>query len=143
MCRAMNVLCKPYRIALVLALGALLSAWTCTAVVNLDNCRDAVPHPQIGALSLNPISADIVSGVLSVEGMGFCSPIRDPVEQIHCQPRSSISRHLQATVTQRTFDSFGGSAGESVLISVVSSGNNSVVDCPNRGNSSTVILEVD
>jgi len=44
---------KPYRIALVLVLASLLSAWTCSAVVNLDNCCGAVPYPQIGALSPN------------------------------------------------------------------------------------------
>jgi hypothetical protein len=72
MCRAKNVLCKPYRIGLVLGLAALLSAWTCTAVVNLNGCPDAFPHPQIGALSPNPISADTVSVVLSVEGSESC-----------------------------------------------------------------------
>ena len=52
MCREMNVFCKPYRIALILALAALLSAWTCTAVVNLNGCPDAFPYPQIGASRL-------------------------------------------------------------------------------------------
>src|SRR5271166_4740292 len=142
MCRAMNVLCKPYRIALVLALVALLSAWTCTAIVNLNGCPDAFPHPQIGALSPNPISADIVSVVLSVEGTGFV-----PQSEIQWNknplPTTFIdSGHLQTTVTQQTFDSFGGLAGNSVLISVVSPGTNSVVGCPNGGNSSTLILEI-
>jgi hypothetical protein len=31
--------CKPYRISLVLVLTALLSAWTCTAIIDFDNCR--------------------------------------------------------------------------------------------------------
>ena len=142
MCRAKNVLCKPYRIGLVLGLAALLSAWTCTAVVNLNGCADAFPHSQIGALSPNPISADIVSVVLSVEGTGFVSQ-----SEIHWNknplPTTFIdSGHLQATVTQQTFDSFGGSAGNSVMISVVSPGTNSVVGCPNGGNSSTLILDI-
>jgi len=47
----LGLFCKPYRIALVLALASLCSAWMCTAVVNLDNCRGAVPYPQIGELS--------------------------------------------------------------------------------------------
>ena len=41
------------------------------------------------------------------------------------------------------FDSFGGSAGKSVMISVVSPGTTSVVVVQTGGNSSTVILEVD
>lgn len=99
MFRAENVLCIPYRIGLVLGLAALLSAWTCTAVVNLNGCPDAFPHPQIGALSPNPISADIASLVLSVEGTGFV-----PQSEIQWNknplPTTFIdSRHLQATVT--------------------------------------------
>jgi len=139
MCRAKNVLCKPYRIGLVLGLAALLSAWTCTAVVNLNGCPDAFPHPQIGALSPNPISGDTVSVVLSVEGSGFV-----PQSEIQWNknplPTTFIdSRHLQSTVTQQTFDSFGGSAGNSVMISVLSPGTNSVVGCPNKGNSSRLL----
>jgi hypothetical protein len=48
MCRAKNVLCKPYLIGLVLGLATLLSAWTCTAVVNLNGCPDAFPHLRSG-----------------------------------------------------------------------------------------------
>jgi hypothetical protein len=123
MFRAKNVLYMPYRIGLVLGLAALLSAWTCSAVVNLNGCADSFPHPQIGALSPNPISADIVSEVLSVEGMGFV-----PQSEVHWNkhplPTSFIdSRHLQATVTQDTLDSFGGSSGNSVTVSVGVAGN--------------------
>jgi hypothetical protein len=139
----MNVLCKPYRIALVLALVALLSAWTCTAIVNLNGCPDAFPHPQIGALSPNPISADIVSVVLNVEGTGF-APQSEIQWNKNPLPTTFVdSRHLQTTVTQETFDTYGGFAGENVSITVTSPGTNSVVGCPNGGNSSTTILEVD
>ena len=138
-----RLFCKPYRIALVLALAALLSAWTCSAVVNLDNCRDAVPYPVIGALSPNPIPSDMVSGVLSVEGTGFV-----PESEIlwNKNPLSTTfidSRHLQAAVTQETFESYGGSAGKNVLITVTSPGSTYVVGCANGGNSSTLLLEVD
>ena len=89
------------------------------------------------------ISADIVSVVLSVEGTGLV-----PQSEIQWNKNSIADhvhrlRHLQEAVTQQTFDSFGGSAGKSVMISVVSPGANSVVGCPHVGNSSTVILEVD
>ena len=83
--------------------GRSTIAWTCTAVVNLNGCPDAFPHPQIGALSPNPISADIVSVVLSVEGTGF---VPQSEIQWNKNPLPTIfidSRHLQATVTQQTF----------------------------------------
>jgi hypothetical protein len=135
--------CKLYGVGLVLALAALLSAWTCTAVVNHDNCRGAIPYPQIGALSPNPLSADVVASVLTVEGSGF-----DPQSEIQWNdnplPTTFIdSRHLQTTVTQETFDSYGGSAGNNVLITVMSPGTTSVSRCPNGGNSSSLILEID
>ena len=128
---------------LVLALAALLFAWTCSAVVNLDNCRGAIPYPQIGALLPNPISADTVSAVLTVEGTGFV-PQSEILWDKNPLPTAFVdSRHLQTTVTQRTFDSFGGQAGTNVLITVTSPGTTSVVGCPNGGNSSTLLLEVD
>jgi len=142
MSRAKNVLCKPYRIVLVSALAALLSAWTCTAVVNLNGCPDAFPHPQIGALSPNPISADTVSDVLTVEGSGFVTQSEIQWNKNPLPTTFIDSRHLQATVTQQTFDSFGGSAGNNVTISVLSPGANSVAGCPNGGSSSMLILDI-
>jgi len=59
------------------------------SVVNLNGYPDPFPHPQIGALSPNPISADIVSVVLSVEGTGFVPQYKSSGTQIHCRPRSS------------------------------------------------------
>ena len=142
MCRAKNVLCKPYRLGLVLGLAALSSAWTCTAIVNLNGCVDAAPHPQIAALSPNPISADAVSVVLNVEGTEFVSQSEIQWNQNPLPTTFIDSRHLQATVTQQTFDLFGGSAGNGVLISVMSPETRSVVGCANGGNSSALILDI-
>jgi len=124
-------------------MAALLSAWTCSAVVNLDNCRGAIPYPQIGALSPNPISAETVSVVLTVEGSGFI-----PQSEIwwNHNPLATTfidSRHLQTTVTHETLESYGGSAGKNVLITVTSTGTTSVVGCSNGGNSTALLLEVD
>lgn len=136
--------CKPCRIGLVLALASLCSAWTCSAIVNLRPCPNALPYPQIGALSPNPISADTVSVVLTVDGSGFV-----PQSQIlwsgYPLPTTFLdSRHLQTTITQEAFDTYGGSAGKNVEITVTSPGGlNSVVGCGNGGNSSTVLLEID
>jgi len=142
MCRAKNVLCKPYRVGLVLGLAALSSAWTCTAIVNLNGCADASPHPQIAALSPNPISADAVSVVLNVQGTGFVSQSEIQWNKNPLPTTFIDSHHLQATVTPQTFDSFGGSAGDTVLITVMSPEPRSVVGCANGNNSSTLILDI-
>ena len=97
----------------------------------------------IWPLSTNPISADIVLIVLSVEKTGFV-----PQSEIQWNNKSIADdlhrfTSLHATVAQQTFDSFAGSAGKSVLLSAMSPGTNSVVDCLNGGDSSTVILELD
>ena len=53
------------------------------------------------------------------------------------------SSHLQTTITQETFDSFGGVAGSSVQISVRTLGSGGVSGCPIGGNSSTLELAID
>jgi hypothetical protein len=137
-----SCVCRPYRIALILALASLLSAWTCSAVVNLDNCHGAVPYPQIDVLSPNPISADMLSVVLTVEGRGFV-PQSEILWNQNPLPTIFIdSRHLQTTITQETFESYGGSAGKNVWITVTSPGSAYVVGCANGGNSSSLLLEI-
>lgn len=141
-CRV-GILCKPYRIALVLALACLSSAWTCSAVANFRPCPDAVPYPQIGALSPSPISADTVSVVLTVEGSGFV-PQSEILWNQYPLPTIFIdSRHLQTTVTQETFESYGGSDGDDISITVTSPGSTYGAACSNGGNSSTLLLKID
>jgi hypothetical protein len=48
------------------------------------------------------------------------------------------AHHIQATITQETFESFGGSAASSVQISVRSQGSG----CPISGNSATLDLVI-
>jgi len=130
-------------IGLVLAFASLLSAWTCTAIVNLENCRTATPYPRIGAVSPDPISADTVSVVMTVEGSAF-APQSEILWNQYPLPTTFIdSGHLQTTITEETFNSYGGSAGKNVWISVSSPGNTSVVGCPNGQNSSGLLLEID
>ena len=134
--------CKPYRIGLVLVLIPLLSAWTCTAIVSLNSCPDALPRPQIGSLLLVTISADSASVLLTVNGNSF---VRQSEILWNANPLQTTfvdSHHLQATITQQTFNSFGGSAGNSVLISVMTLGSASVVGCTNGGSSATLVLEI-
>jgi hypothetical protein len=52
------------------------------------------------------------------------------------------SRHLQTTVTQQTFDSFGGSAGSSVQISVRPQKSVANLGCPIPGNSAALVLVI-
>ena len=133
---------KLYRIALLLLLTSLLSAWTCTAVVRFNSCPGAVPQPQISGLAPNSISADVVSVLLTIEGSGFVSQSEILWNGNPLQTTFMDSGHLQTTITQQTFDSFGGSAGSSVLISVLSPGSNAVLGCPNGGNSGTLVLDI-
>jgi hypothetical protein len=133
---------QAYRIGLVLALVSLCSAWTCSAIVNLRPCPDSVPYPQIGALSPNPISAETVSVVLTVEGTGFV-PGSEILWNQYPLPTTFIdSRHLQTTITQETFDTYGGAAGKNVWITVTSPGSTYVEGC-SSGNSSKLLLEID
>ena len=67
----LGIACKPYRIALVLVLPPLISAWTCSSIVNFKSCPGAVPQPQLTALSPETISPDADSVPLTVDGNGF------------------------------------------------------------------------
>jgi hypothetical protein len=52
------------------------------------------------------------------------------------------SHRLQTTITQQTVESFGGSAGSTVQISVSSPASVAVFGCPNGGNSATLVLVI-
>jgi hypothetical protein len=52
------------------------------------------------------------------------------------------SHHVQTTVTQQTFDSFGGSVGHNVQISVRSPASFDDLGCPIGGNSATLVLAI-
>jgi hypothetical protein len=52
------------------------------------------------------------------------------------------SRQLQTTITQQTFDSFGGAVGSSVQISVRAQGSVGDLGCPIGGNSASLTLVI-
>jgi len=134
--------CKPCRIVFVLVLTYLLSGWTCSAVVNFNSCPDAVPQPQITALSPDNISADATLVLLSVKGSGFV-PQSEILWNGNPLGTSFVdSHHLEATITQETFDWFGGTAGGSVLISVKSPASGVIKGCSNGGVSGTLVLNI-
>jgi hypothetical protein len=128
------------RIAFVATLPLILSAGTCTAIVGFNSCLGIPPAPQITSLSPNAISANTLSVLLIVIGNNFV-----PQSQIfwngNALPTVFVdSQQLQATVTQQTFEQFGGSPGSRVLISVSSVMTSPVVGCPVSGSSAALAL---
>jgi hypothetical protein len=142
MCSWITTRWKPYRIAFILLLPALFSARTCSAIVNFMSCPGTVPQPQITALSPRIISLDAARTLLTVNGNGFIA--RSEIQwNGHAVETTFIdSRHLQTTITQQTFESFGGSGGSGVLISIMSPGSTSIEGSPNGGSSATLVLEI-
>ena len=135
-------LSKPFRLALVVLLTWLSSAWTCSAFFGFNSCLDAVPQPQIIALSPSAISPDEVPVLLTVDGSGFVSQSEilwngNPLETTFMD-----ARHLQTTITQQMLDSFRGSAGTTVQISVISPESAFIVGCPNGESSGILVLVV-
>ena len=131
-------LCPPIRAALVAILALLSSGWTCRAF--FVSCQDAVLRPQIVSLSPGAIAFNEESVVLTVEGSSFA-----PQSQIMWNgnplPTTFIdSRHIEATITPQTFDSFGGSTGSSVQISVRTQGSDR--GCPPKEDSATLLLVI-
>ena len=130
--------CKPspsIRIALIAVLALLLSGWTCS--VEFNSCQGAA-QPQITSLSPSSVPGDANSVPLTVDGSGFT-----PQSQILWNGSTlgttfMDSHHIQATITQETYESFGGSAGSSVQISVRSQGSS----CPISGNSAALDLVI-
>src|SRR3981081_3195070 len=138
--------CRPFplvRIAFLAVLTVLLSGWsTCTAMVDFNSCQGSMPQPQIISLSPGAVPGDSTSVLLIVNGSDFV-----PQSQImwngSALPTTFIdSSHLQTTITQQTFNAFGGAAGSSVQISVRSLGSGGVSGCPNGGGAPPPVLGV-
>ncbi len=138
--------CRPFplvRMAFVAALTLLLSGWTtCTAIVDFNSCQSSVPQPQITSLSPGAVPGDAASVLLTVNGSDFVPQSQIMWNGNALQTTFTDSRQLQTTITQQTFNSFGGSAGSSVQISVRSLGSVGVLGCPNGGNSATLELVI-
>jgi hypothetical protein len=142
MCSCLVPACKPYRIALVFLLSWLLSGWTCSAIFDFDSCAGDVLVPQITSLSPDTLSVGTTSVLLLVTGTGFVSASTILWNGNPLPTTFVDSHHLQATITQLTFESFGGSTGTTVLISVMSPRSTSVAGCRNGGSSGTLFLVI-
>lgn len=136
-----GIACKLYRINFVLVLLPIISGWTCSSIVDFKSCPGAIPQPQLFALSPDTISADAVSVPLTVKGNGFVDRSQILWNGNRLQTIFLNTYHLQATITQQTFE-YGGAANGSALISVMSPGSGmiSIEGCQNGGNSGSLAL---
>jgi hypothetical protein len=128
------------RIAFIATLPLIFSAGTCTAIIGFNSCLGIPPAPQMASLSPNAISADTQSVLFIVIGNNFVPQSQILWNGNALQTVFVDSQHLQATITQQTFEQFGGSPGNSVLISVNSVMTSTVVGCPIGGTSATLAL---
>ncbi len=130
-------LCKrfsPIRIALIAALMLISSGWTCSAM--FESCQ-GVSQAQITSLSPSNIPSDADSVPLMVTGSGFTPQSQIMWNGSTLDTTFVDSHHLQTTITQQTFNDFGGSAGSSVPIAV-SEG----FGCPIGGNFAVLDLVI-
>jgi IPT/TIG domain len=130
-------------IALIATLSLLLSGWTCNAFFGFNSCQNEGPQPQIDSLSPSSIPSDVGAVPLTVDGSGFTPQSQIMWNGSALETTFVDSHHLQTTITQQTFDSFGGSAGSSVQISVRPEASVDNMGCPKSGNSSTLVLGID
>jgi hypothetical protein len=122
---------KPIRFARIALLGLVTwasSGWTCGAIVQFDSCF-GIAQPQIVSISPDPLSSNSTSVPLLVNGNDFMVGSQILWNGNPLPTTFVNSRQLQATITPQTFDSFGGSAGTSVQISVRSLRSFSTVAC--------------
>ena len=124
---------KPFlSIALIAAVAALLSGWTCSG--SFVSCQ-GVSQAQITSISPGKIPSDANSVPLTVAGNGFTAQSQIMWNGSTLDTTFLDSHHLQATIARETFESFGG--GNSVRISV-SQGSG----CPINGNSAALDLVI-
>ena len=138
-------LAHPYKpsplilVALIAALTLVLSGWTCSAIFR--SCQGVVPS-QVTSLSPDTIPSDAESVLLTADGGGFTPQSHIMWNGNALQTTFVDSHHLQTTVTQQTFQSFGGSVGNNVQISVMSQASFDDLGCPIGGNSATLVLVI-
>ncbi len=129
--------CRPFRsvtlIALVAVLTLLLSGWSC--FVGFVSCQ-GVGQAQIISLSPASVPIDLNSVPLTVEGNGFTPQSQIIWNGSTLETTFLDSHHLRTTITQDTFDNFGG--GSSAKISVRSQ----ALGCPISADSAALDLAI-
>jgi hypothetical protein len=101
-----------------------------------------VGQSQVTSLSPDTIPSDAETVLLTVDGKGFTPQSQIMWNGNALQTTFIDSHDLQTTVTQQTFDSFGGSVGNNVQISVGSQASFDDLGCPIGGNSAMLILVI-
>jgi hypothetical protein len=129
-----------FHIASVVVLTLLISGWDgCTAFVAFTSCPGPAPMVQVTSLAPSSIPGDLNSVPLIVKGSGFTAQSQILWNGSTLETTFIDSHHLQATISQETLDSFGGSAGNNVRIAVRSQGSGS--GCP-HGDSTVLVLVI-
>jgi len=134
------------RLASVVFLALLLSGWSgCSAFVGFSSCPGPVSQVQMTSLEPDTIPIDSTSVLLTVNGTGFTRHSQIAWNGSTLATTFNNSRQLQTTITHETFESFGGSSGDTVNISVQTqgSGSGSGNGCPANWNSETRALTID
>ena len=125
--------CKPFSwITLIAVLTLLLSGWTCSGM--FVSCQ-GVSQAQITSLAPGTIPRDVNSVPLTVAGNGFTPQSQITWNGNTLETTFLDSRHVRATITRETLESFGD--GSTVRISV-SQGSG----CPINGNSAALDLVI-
>jgi len=128
------------RILSVVFFAVLLSGWdTCTTFVAFDSCPGPMPPAQVTSLMPDAVPGDLNSVLLTVNGSGFAAQSQILWNGSTLETMFIDSHHLRTTITRETFESFGGSAGNNVRISVRSQGFGS--ECP-HDDSGTLVLVI-
>ena len=129
------------RIVFLVVLALLVSAWgTCNVMVDFNSCQNTLPMAQLTSLSPGAIAGNSESVLLTANGSGFTSQSQILWDGSALPTVFMDSLHLQTTITQQTFASFGGSSGSSVEISIKTLG--SATGCPPGGNTATLELVI-
>jgi hypothetical protein len=129
-------------LALILALTVLLSGWTCSVFFSWGSCQKSAVKSDITSISPNAIMRDAGSVLLTLEGSGYTRESQVLWNGNILDTNFVDPQHIQTTITQETFDLFGGSAGDQVLISVRSQGTTASMGCSNEGNSKAQVLRI-
>jgi IPT/TIG domain len=137
-CKAILVL----RIAFVAVVTLASCGWTCSGIISFDGCFDTTALPKIDSLFPDTVSWGLNS-VLTVNGSHFVSQSQilwngNPVQTTYLN-----SHQLRMTITQETFDAFGGSPRSTVPVAVISPSSKTVVGCPDGGTSGIILLFID
>jgi hypothetical protein len=128
-----------FHIASVVVLTLLLSGWDgCTGFVAFTSCPGPAPMAQVMTLRPDAVPGDLNSVPLIVNGSGFTAQSQILWNGSTLETTFIDSRHLQATITQETLDSFGGSRGNNAQIAVRSHGSGS--GCPHSDSAALVLV---